>query len=156
MKKIVFISLLLPLMSFFSPQKMVVKGTVLYTEAFCEVKKQSPEYMAELRREKPFANKMLYIKVLELDAKKFAAAPVLAKVKTDENGNFSLNLERGAYAIITERKMKDYSRNPNHTMKYCKEWIGTLDMKFIVAKGSANETTVIRYFQECNPCEPFK
>jgi hypothetical protein len=156
MKKIVFISLLLPLMSFFSPQKMVVKGTVLYTEAFCEAKKQSPEYMAELRREKPFANKMLYIKALELDAKKFAAAPVLAKVKTDENGNFSLNLERGAYAIITERKMKDYSRNPNRTMKYCKEWIGTLDMKFIVAKASASETTIIRYFQECNPCEPFK
>jgi len=156
MKNIAFIFLILPLMSFLSPQRIVVKGKILYTEAFCEAKKQSPEYMAELRREKPFANKMLYIKVLENDPKKFAALPIIAKVKTDENGEFNLNLERGAYAIITERKMKDYSKNPNRTMKYCKDWLTTLDMKFIVAKGSVNETTVIRYFQECNPCEPFK
>lgn len=143
-------------MSFVAPQKMVIKATVLYTEAFCEAKKQSPEYMAELRREKPFANKMLYIKMLENDPKKFAAAAVITKVKTDENGSFTVNLERGAYAIVTERKMKDYSKNPNRTMKYCKDWIGTLDMKFIVAKGAANEPQTIRYFQECNPCEPFK
>lgn len=150
------IFLILPLMSFFSPQKLIIKGTILYTEAFCEAKKQSPEYMANLRKEKPFANKMLYIKLLESDPKKFSAAPVLAKVKTDENGSFSVSLERGAYAIITERKMKDYSKNPNRSMKYCKDWLNTLDMKFIVAKGAANELQVIRYFQECNPCEPFK
>lgn len=142
------------LFAFMPPKKVLFKGKVSYTAQYCGGAAPSQEMLDEMAKEKPYANSVLCVKTLsETDLK---SKPVITKVTTDENGNFSVVLDKGKYALVTEDKTQDFSKGimaKFGNSSNCISWQNTPDMTFTIAKKSKIVTN-LRFDRQCNPCTP--
>lgn len=153
--KYIFLTLLVfTFMAFLPAKKVLFKGKVTYTEQYCGGAAPTPQIIEEMDKEKPFANRNLCVKAYH--ATDLRSQPVITKVTTDENGAFSVSLDKGKYALVIEQKIQDYSKGimgKFGNSSGCQNWQNTADMTFTVGKKS-NKFTALTFHEGCNPCTP--
>jgi hypothetical protein len=113
-KFFVIILLLLSIHQNIFAQKMVlVKGYVTSTHDYCGGAAPSPEILKDLNTENPVSKKVLFIKIGTQNNPK---SPVYKKIITDEQGQFTVQLQVGqSYFFIEEWKVRPFSPPSNST-----------------------------------------
>jgi hypothetical protein len=147
-------------------KKCKVYGTVTSTGAHCGGVRLPNEQMKQLMTPKPISDKTVYIKKGTVNS--FDNTAIIAEVKTDASGAFTVELPPGNYFLVDEKK-KDrtfYDRVLNdHKTKteyysavdtIClRSWYETPDVLFEVKKGKKSTVTV-NYAGRCSwnsiPC----
>ena len=141
-------------------------GKVVQTSAYCGGAAPTQEILDEFEREKPYPDKILYIK--DGDVNLFSK-PIIKELASDKDGNFEISLPQGKYCIIEQIK-KDELKIPDYTeinkiyeqqgqpLQYrvdeqCfKDWWKTCD-KILVVENQDIKDFVIKFGHSCGwPC----
>lgn len=97
-------------------QLVELRGVVTYSTNYCGGAAPTEEIVSEMNAKKPYANIWLYIRRGE---KNNIRSKIVAKVKTDSLGKFSVKLRQGTYSIVDSRKKN--SRFINSLIKMVKQ-----------------------------------
>ena len=147
-------------------EKYKVQGTATYTGAHCGGARLPDDMLQELMTPKPLSEKILYIRKGERNSLKDTS--IVAEVKTNEGGEFVIELPPGKYFLVDYKKKDQTFYNSvrsGHKEKsdfydavdtLClKTWYETPDATFEVVKGENNRVTV-NYPNRCSwnkiPC----
>lgn len=86
----------------------VVSGKISKTESYCGGAAPPQQLEDELRKEKPYPIKKLYVREgnINLNSK-----PLIVEFTSDENGAFSFGLSKGTYCIFEEYKKAPFDLN---------------------------------------------
>lgn len=144
--------------------KVTVKGTVTFTQAYCGGAAPSQKLLDDLRTPRPLSGKKIYLRKGKMNQ---PSGPIVAEAITDEDGHFTFHLPNGSYYIVSDDK-KDLTRynqiletfsktsdNYSAVDKSCLDkWINTPDLLFEVKD---KDTTIhVSYFIPCSwnstPC----
>jgi hypothetical protein len=108
MKKLFFFSFLFFFVIALKAQSLVlVKGYVTSTEDYCDGARPSEELLEDLAKERPLANKILYVKV---GVQNKHSNRLVKKIKTNANGRFEIWLKPGlSYYFVEEWKAKAFT-----------------------------------------------
>lgn len=132
-----------------------VRGKVVSSSDYCGGIVPSPEMRKQLKTPNPFASATLYIKNA---SEALAQQTVITTVYTNEQGEFSVRLPAGNYAVVTEAKTRSYnypnlppSAKPNAEL--CQKWLNTADFYLKVPDEKAPPATYKMHLS-CNNCVP--
>lgn len=132
--------------------KVCIRGYVTSTEDYCGGARPSDELLQDLGTPKPFANKVIYVKMGTVNK---SSNKTIKKLKTDAKGGFSVMLNAGTtYYFVEEWKAKVFV-----TPKYSPEvvWdIQCLRKRYaspdyvLKVKNGKNPEVQINYHQNCS------
>lgn len=132
--------------------KVCIKGYVTSTEDYCGGARPSDEMLQDLSTPKPFANKVIYVKMGTVNKN---SNKTVKKLTTDANGRFSVMLSPGnTYYFIEEWKAKVFV-TPKNTRELVWD-IPCLRKRYaspdfvIKLKKGANPEVQINYHQNCS------
>lgn len=133
-----------------------VKGKVVSSSDYCGGIAPSPEMRKQLKTPNPFASATLYIKNAGGEA--LAQQSVITTVHTNEQGEFSVRLPSGNYAVVTEAKTRSYnypnlppSAKPNAEL--CQKWLNTADF-YLKVPDDKDKLPTYKMHLSCNNCVP--
>lgn len=132
-------------------EEVVINGQVTQTKDFCGGMRPTDELVNNLRTPKPFANKVIYIKIGDVNTER---GPVVQKFTTDENGKFSVKLKVGTtYCFVEDWKGEPF-KAPKDTeftiwdIPCLRKSYGTPDFVLKVEKTN-NRLVQINYHHPC-------
>ena len=139
-------------------------GKIIQTSAYCGGAAPPQELIDELRREKPFPDKELYVREGDIN---LLSKPIIKEFVSDKDGKFEISLTPGKYCIIEkikkeELKIPDFTeinkQLPSHSQyriesEQCfKDWWKTCDEILVVGNQVAQDF-VIKFRLSCDhPC----
>lgn len=133
-------------------KKMTISGQVIVTEDYCGGAAPPDELVENLRKPHPYANAELFIR----STAKVKGSTTIGKIRTSENGKFSIDLPVGKYAVVTNSKLSILGlslTNPEAKMSSCTEWLEKPDFILEVATDAKN-VNIYKFHVSCNPCLP--
>lgn len=150
--------------------EITVYGTLTQTSMWCGGARPPEELVKELATPKPLDTYDLYIRK---DTNNLSN-PILYKVKTDKNGNFTLKLKAGKYVVVDSKKkdkatykatLEKYKTETETTGKIDKDcyaqFVATPDFEIVVPKSAKGSIKVSHnYHRTCDwvgtPCVEYK
>ncbi len=149
-----------------SSRTRVLSGRVVQTSSYCGGANPSQEILEELRKQKPYPNKTLFVRAGTVND---LAKPILQRFASDAEGNFKISLPPGDYCIVEEAKKDkpaapDFSKENEElaksggggeayrltSLECLKQWSGTCDKTIKVEKRNVTGM-VIEFHHGCNP-----
>ena len=144
-------------------KKYKISGKILQTSSYCGGTISSQELIDQMKKEKPFPNKKLYIRNGNINTE----SNVVQEFTSSEDGKFIINLPSGKYCIIEdikkdELKIPDFSEMNKNLPSYSQyhvesdecfqNWWSTCDNVLSVENKDISNFE-IRFHQSCSqPC----
>jgi len=141
-----------------------ISGKVIQTSNYCGGPPPPQELIDELRREKPFPDKELYIREGDIN---LLSKPIIKKFVSDKDGKFEISLTPGKYCIIEKIKKEElkipdfteinkqlpsYSQYRVESEQCFKDWWKNCD-KILDVENQDSTDSVIKFHHRCGqPC----
>jgi hypothetical protein len=147
MKKLLFLMIIISLQScsIFQSKSISINGFIENNSAYLGGTPPREGMEERLAVYNPTKNLNFYIRKDSVINQK---EPILLQFKTDENGNYNINLAKGIYSVVRQEKI-EYAKYASKT-EVC-EWLEQPDFILIIDE---NKNYKSKYTIDRNPCGP--
>ncbi len=147
MKKSIFFLAIISLQScsIFKSKSISINGFVENNSAYLGGTPPREGMEEKLAIYNPSKNQNFYVRKDSIISQK---EPVLMQFKTDENGNYKINLPKGIYSVVRQEKI-EYAKYASKT-EVC-EWLEQPDFILIIDE---NKNYKNKFSIDRNPCGP--